>query len=137
MTVQKSARSQRVEVETGTTGRRYRFQMRARFGTRSNGFAGKKATIYGTSGGSTVAAVPGQPRNLFHEFIGDIVHLTWTAATQGGSELLRWEVGIGPTGQWRSTTVRGQAGLTDPMTPERGGGITCVESTGTEPAPRA
>ena len=104
VTVPSNARSQRIDntSDSLSSGRRYRFQVRARFGTRSNGFAGRKATIRATAPGDTVAAVPGQPRNLSYEFIGDIVHLTWTAATRGGSELLRWEVRVS-NGPWWST----------------------------------
>ena len=104
VTVPSNARS--VLLELGfhpiNPGQRYRLQVRARFGTRSNGFAGRKATIWATAPGGAVSEPPALPLNLSHKFIGDSVHLTWTIY-EGTSEVLRWEVRVGEGGHWRST----------------------------------
>ena len=105
VTVSRNARSVRFDTVSPplNSGQRYRFQVRARFGTRITGrFAGKKTTIWATAPGGTVISVPDPPNDLSYEFIGDSVHLTWTIYP-GSSEVLRWEVRIGRNGQWRST----------------------------------
>ena len=104
LTVSSNARSVLLDAtfDSINPGQRHRFQVRARFGTRSNGFAGRKATIWETAPGGAVSEPPALPFSLSHEFIGDIVHLTWTISSTS-SEVLRWEVRVGPNGQWWST----------------------------------
>ena len=104
LTVSSNARSVLLDTtfDSINPGQRHRFQVRARFGTRSNGFAGRKATIWETAPGGAVSEPPALPFSLSHEFIGDIVHLTWTISSTS-SEVLRWEVRVGPNGQWWST----------------------------------
>ncbi|MYD86387.1 MAG: fibronectin type III domain-containing protein, partial [Acidobacteria bacterium] len=82
-------------------GRRYRVEVRARFGDADDGFNGKKSTIYITTTGSA-AGVPDAPQNLKSKLLGnDNVRLTWKVADTGG-EARWWEIEI-RSGTWVST----------------------------------
>ena len=85
-------------------GRRYQFEVRARFGTQSHGFAGRKASIWAEAPGNAGNASPHTPLNLSHEFLGDDVSLTWREnPRRGDAELLRWELRVGQDGEWWSS----------------------------------
>ena len=71
-------------------GRRYRVEVRARFGDADSGFRGKKSAIYATVPG-THPGRPHRPEGLSHKIRGNgDVQLAWRVADTGG-EASSWE----------------------------------------------